>query len=83
MDLFARRREFTERLVAAREARAFEEAEARYVRFAALTRKLAEDAAAEAERQFDAAVSLFVKKRELTQSLTEKQPPAAPSAPAR
>jgi hypothetical protein len=82
MELFARRWDFTQRLVAQREARAFEEAEARYVRFAELTRKLAEGAAAEAERQFDAAVTLFVKKRELTRALAEAPKASEHAAPA-
>jgi hypothetical protein len=84
MALFARRWEFTQRLVAEREARAFEEAEARYVRFAELTRKLAAQAAAEAERQFESAVAEFVKKRELTQSLSHPLTVPAPAgAPGR
>jgi hypothetical protein len=80
--LFARRWEFTRRLVEEREARAFEEAEARHARFFELTKKLAAEAAAEAERQFESAVALFVKKRELTRSLsvspkTAETPPLA------
>jgi hypothetical protein len=86
MELFRRRWEVTQRLVAEREARAFEEAEARYAKLAALTKKLAEDAAAEAERQFDAAVTLFVKKRELTRTLSvapKAAPAVAPETPTR
>jgi hypothetical protein len=45
-------------------------------RFFELTSKLAAEAAAEAERQFESAVALFVKKRELTRSLA-----VAPKAP--
>jgi hypothetical protein len=81
MELFVRRWEVTQRLVAEREARAFAEAEARYVKLAALTKKLAEDAAAEAERQFDAAVTLFMKKRELTQALVAPPAPAPAATP--
>jgi hypothetical protein len=68
--LFARRWEFTRRLVAEREARAFADAQARYAKLAELTKKLADEAAAEAEREFEAAVVLFMKKRELTLRLS-------------
>jgi hypothetical protein len=84
--LFARRWEFTRRLVEEREARAFEEAAARHARFYELTRKLAAEAAAEAERQFESAVALYVKKRELTRSLAGAPKAAEPvdhSAPTR
>jgi hypothetical protein len=83
MGLFVRRWEVTQRLVAEREARAFADAQARYAKLADLTRKLAEEAAAEAERQFDAAVSLFMKKRELTLTLSAAPKAATPGvAPA-
>jgi len=80
MQLFARRWEVTQRLVAEREARAFADAQARYAKLADLTRKLAEEAAAEAERQFDAAVALFVKKRELTLALSAAPKASTPAA---
>jgi hypothetical protein len=56
-------------------------------RFFELTRQLAAEAAAEAERQFESAVVLFVKKRELTRSLAVARkapegPPHAAPAPA-
>ena len=84
MELFARRWEFTRRLVEEREARAFEEEQIRYARYAELTRKLAEDAELTLEREFDQAVSLYVEKRALTQRLAgdqasaSKPPPATP-----
>jgi hypothetical protein len=68
----------------AAEQRAFNREMERYLKLAALTKKLAEDAAAEAERQFDAAVTLFMRKRELTLTLgVAPQTPAPAAAPAR
>jgi type IV secretory pathway VirB10-like protein len=80
MQLFTRRWEVTQRLVAEREARAFADAQARYAKFAHFTKKLADEAAAEAERQFDAAVALFMKKRELTRTLSTAPNAAVPAA---
>lgn len=84
MELFARRWEFTRRLVEEREARAFEAEQMRYARYAELTRKLAEDAERALEREFEQAVTLYLEKRALTQRLADEQasaskpPPAAP-----
>ena len=72
---FFQRRAFTERLVREREARAFEEEQARYLRFWALTKKLTEDAARETERDFERAVELYLAKVKLTQDLAAGQTP--------
>lgn len=62
--------EFTQKLVREREQRAFEEATERYDRLAKLTQRLTAAAAADAEREFDAEVALYVRKRELTRELS-------------
>jgi hypothetical protein len=91
LESFARRRMFTERLMAKREAEAFEQAALRQARAAELKRQLTEREAAKAEREFEEAVALYLKKRELTRALSAaasraKQAPAdsasAPSTPA-
>jgi hypothetical protein len=73
---FSQRRAFTERLVREREARAFAEEQARYLRFWALTKKLAEDAAQAAERDFERAIELYLAKVRLTEELAAGQAPA-------
>lgn len=73
--IFSQRRAFTERLLREREARAFEEEQARYLRFWALTKKLTEDAARETERDFERAVELYLAKVKLTQDLAAGQTP--------
>jgi hypothetical protein len=70
LERFARLRAFTERLVAEREADAFERATLRQTRLAKLKRQLTEREAAMSEREFDDAVALHLKKRELTRALT-------------
>jgi hypothetical protein len=74
--VFSERRAFTERLVREREARAFEEQQARYLRFWALTKKLTEDAARATERDFERAVELYLSKIRLTEDLAEGRTPA-------
>lgn len=70
LESVARRRAFTERLMAQREAEAFEQAALRQARAADLKRKLTEREAAMVGREFDEAVALYMKKRELTLALT-------------
>lgn len=90
LERFARLRAFTERLMAKREAEAFEQAALRQTRIAKLQRELTEREAAMSEREFDEAVALYLKKRELTRELAAaraKTVPAgsahpAPAAPA-
>ena len=73
--IFSQRRAFTEKLVREREVRAFEEEQARYARFWALTKKLAEDAARATERDFERAVELYRAKIKLTEELAAGQTP--------
>ena len=70
LESFARRRAFTLRLMAKREAEAFDQALDRQERVAKLQRELTEREAALSEREFDAAVQLYLKKRELTRLLS-------------
>jgi hypothetical protein len=79
LERFARLRAFTEQLVAKREAQAFEEAALRQTRIAQLQRELTEREAAMSERQFDEAVTLYLKKRELTRELAAARAKAAPA----
>jgi hypothetical protein len=69
LERFARLRAFTEQLVAKREAEEFEQATLRQARIAKLKRDLTEREVAMSEREFDAAVALYLKKRELTREL--------------
>lgn len=69
LETFAQRRVFTERLIAKREAEAFEQAALRQARAAKLKRELTEREVALAQREFDEAVALYLKKRELTRVL--------------
>ena len=89
LESFARRRVFTERLMAKREAEAFEQAALRQARAANLKRELTEREAAIVEREFDEAVALYLKKRELTRALSvaasrvaKPTPADSPSSPA-
>jgi hypothetical protein len=70
LENYARRRVFTERLMAKREAEAFERAALRQTRAANLKRELTARETAIAEREFDEAVALYLKKRELTLALS-------------
>lgn len=86
LERFARLRTFTEQLLAKREAEAFEQATLRQARIAKLKRELTEREAAMSEREFDAAVALYLKKRELTRELAAaaaraKPAPAGGSSP--
>ena len=78
---FSERRAFTERLVREREVRAFEVEQARFARFWALTKKLAEDAARATERDFDRAVELYLAKIKLTDELAEGREPTPTPTP--
>jgi hypothetical protein len=69
LERFARLRAFTEQLVAKREADEFERATLRQARIAKLKRELTEREAAISERELEAAVALYLKKRELTREL--------------
>lgn len=66
LESFARRKAFTDGLVAQRNAELFEQAIARQARLASLQRELAERERARSEREFEDAVALYLKKRELT-----------------
>jgi hypothetical protein len=79
LESFARRRIFTERLMAKREAEAFEQAALRDARAAKLKRELTEREAALAKREFDEAVALYLKKRELTLALSAAASRAKPA----
>jgi hypothetical protein len=70
LERFARKRAFTQHLMAKREAEAFEQALDRQARVAKLQRELAEREAALLERELDAAVQLYLRKRELTRLLS-------------
>lgn len=91
LETFARRRAFTERLIDQRNAELFREAIERQVRFARLQRELAEREKTRAEREFEDAVALYLKKREFTRERSaaasraraEAPPPAPVSSPAR
>jgi hypothetical protein len=69
LESFARRRAFTDGLVAQRNAELFEQAIARQARAAKLQRELAERERARSEREFEDAFALYLKKRELTRQL--------------
>ncbi|MDF3068794.1 MAG: hypothetical protein K0R38_4395 [Polyangiaceae bacterium] len=91
LETFARRRAFTERLVAQRNAELFERAIARQARAAKLQRELAERESARSQRELEDAVALYLKKRELARERAAAEtddrarspslPPASPSAP--
>jgi hypothetical protein len=67
----------TQSLLEERERKAFEAASEHYERFSALTRELAlRNQAAEA-KAFDESVALYLKKRELTESLARTHASAA------
>lgn len=66
LESFSRRKAFTERLIARRNAELFEQAIARQARAAELQRELAERERAQLEREFEDALALYLKKRELT-----------------
>lgn len=65
LQTFARRKAFTERLVAQRNAELFEQAITRQARAAKLQRELAERERARSERELEDAVALYLRKREL------------------
>lgn len=68
LESFARRKAFTDGLVAQRDAELFEQAIDRQVRAAKLQRELTERERARAEREFEDSVALYLKKRELTRA---------------
>ena len=61
--------EFTQRIEAEREQRAFEEAAARYERFEEFTRRLLEQRERELEQKFEAEVAQYVDKQAFTRDL--------------
>jgi hypothetical protein len=69
--------EFTKRIEAEREERAFEEAAAEYARFDAFTRALAAQHEQELEQEFDTSVALYVRKRLFTEELVADRKRAA------
>ena len=69
LERFIRLRAFTEQLVAQREADELERAILRQARIAKLKRELTEREAAMSEREFEAALALYLRKRELTREL--------------
>jgi hypothetical protein len=81
LESFARRRVFTEQLMAKREAEAFERAALRQARAITLKRELTEREATMVQREFDEAVALYLKKRELTLALSvaASRPQATPA----
>jgi len=86
LETFTRHKAFTERLIAERNAELFEQAIARQARVAKLQRELAEREKEQAEREFDNALALYLKKRELTRERSAagshdrfNSPSAAPS----
>jgi hypothetical protein len=80
LERFARLRAFTEQLIAKREAEEFERATLRQARIAKLKRELTEREVAMSEREFDAAVALYLKKRELTRELAAAAAHAKPAS---
>lgn len=89
LETFARRKAFTERLVAQRNAELFEQAIARQARAAKLRRELAERERVRSERELEDAVALYLRKRELVRQRAASDnaahspnaAPASPSAP--
>lgn len=69
LERFERLRAFTAQLMAKREADEFERATLRQARISKLQRELTERETAMSEREFDAAVALYLKKRQLTRDL--------------
>jgi hypothetical protein len=80
LERFDRLRTFTEQLIAKREAEEFERATLRQSRIAKLKRELTEREVAMSEREFDAAVALYLKKRELTRELAAAAARAKPAS---
>ena len=74
---------FTERLVREREQREFEQAAERHRRLSDLTRRLAEKAEREVESAFEAEVTLFLRKLELTRELAARHAAAPRALPER
>lgn len=65
-------RELTRRLA----ERAFEEALDRFARYSEITKRLVEEARAREQQEFESAVALYMKKRELTRTLAARPAPA-------
>jgi hypothetical protein len=81
LESFARRKAFTDSLVAQRNAELFEQAIARQARAAKLQRELAERERAQSEREFEDAVALYLKKREHTRQRAAAGSPARVISP--
>jgi hypothetical protein len=77
VDHYVELMEFTKRIEAEREERAFEQATAQYARFDAFTRALAEQREQELEQEFDTSVALYVQKRLFTEELVADRERAA------
>lgn len=56
--------------------RAFEEALDRFARYSEVTKRLVEEARAREQQEFESAVDLYMRKRELTQALAARPAPA-------
>jgi hypothetical protein len=69
VDHYVELMEFTKRIEADREERAFEQAAAEYARFDEFARTLAAQREQELEQEFDTSVALYVRKRLFTQEL--------------
>jgi len=62
--------------------RAFQEALDRFARYSELTKRLAEEARTREQQEFESAVRLYMRKRELTQTLAARPiPPPETTAP--
>ncbi|RYZ07347.1 MAG: hypothetical protein EOO73_11865 [Myxococcales bacterium] len=81
LETFARRKAFTERLVAQRNAELFEQAITRQARVAKLKRELAEREKTQSERELEDAIALYLKKRELARELAAASARDRASAP--
>jgi hypothetical protein len=77
VDHYVELMEFTKRIEADREERAFEQAAAEYARFDEFARTLAAQREQELEQEFDTTVSLYVRKRLFTQELVADRERAA------
>jgi hypothetical protein len=77
VDHYVELMEFTKRIEADREERAFEQAAAEYARFDEFARTLAAQREQELEQEFDTSVALYVRKRLFTQELVADRERAA------
>lgn len=61
--------------------RAFEDALERFARYSEFTQRLVEEARAREQQEFESAVELYMKKRELTRTLAARSTPAQETTP--